>query len=215
MVSKKDKKHLLEVGALLDGRWEIVAHLATGGKGEVYLARQVNLDREVAIKVISPEFMELVGEDEEEFDLEMQRFGREVRAMAQVRHPNVVQVYDHGRRLPTEAELALAAGEVVKGVQTQVDMHSMHTPLPKPRTPLGPVALGESNEYGVRGVLGNVGEWVVRSGSYGAGGPRYALFGRGDGGAPYRILDRPALESSVNVGFRCAKSPEGNATPPR
>jgi serine/threonine protein kinase len=48
----------LEEGTIIDGKWEILSHIATGGKGEVYLARQTNLDRKVAFKTISRAFLE-------------------------------------------------------------------------------------------------------------------------------------------------------------
>jgi formylglycine-generating enzyme required for sulfatase activity len=45
------KPPLLEKGDVLNGKWEIREHIATGGIAEVYRARQVRLDREVAVKV--------------------------------------------------------------------------------------------------------------------------------------------------------------------
>jgi serine/threonine-protein kinase len=86
---------LLEKGDVLNGKWEIRDHIATGGMAEVYRARQVRLDREVAVKVISQEFLHSFEGDEKEIQIALQRFDREVKAMAQVRHPNVLQIYDH------------------------------------------------------------------------------------------------------------------------
>jgi serine/threonine-protein kinase len=79
---------------ILNKKWEILDHISTGGMAEVYKARQVNLDRLVAIKVLSPKFLESFEGDEEEVESARARFHREVMAMAQVRHPNVLQVYD-------------------------------------------------------------------------------------------------------------------------
>lgn len=89
------KKHMLQPGQVLNGRWEILEHIATGGKGEVYLAHQPNLEREVAVKVVSQELIDAYEGDQEEIDAEMERFRREVLAMAATRHPNVLQVYDY------------------------------------------------------------------------------------------------------------------------
>lgn len=89
------KSPLLEKGDVLNGKWEIRDHIATGGMAEVYRARQVRLDREVAVKVISREFLHSFEGDEKEIRIALQRFDREVKAMAQVRHPNVLQIYDH------------------------------------------------------------------------------------------------------------------------
>ncbi|MEW5913534.1 MAG: bifunctional serine/threonine-protein kinase/formylglycine-generating enzyme family protein [Thermodesulfobacteriota bacterium] len=88
------REPLLSPGDVLGGRWEILQHIATGGKGEVYRARQIKLDREVAVKIVSPELIEAFEGDQEEIQGEMQRFRREVLAMAQARHANVLQVYD-------------------------------------------------------------------------------------------------------------------------
>jgi serine/threonine-protein kinase len=103
----KTKKPLLQNGMILNGRWEILEHLATGGKGEVYRARQTNLNREVVVKTVSVEYLAEFGDDQEEVRTEIQRFHREALAMAQVRHPHVVQVYDQ------DAALIVKNGEEV------------------------------------------------------------------------------------------------------
>jgi serine/threonine-protein kinase len=96
-MSGKAKNPLLANGMTLNGKWEIIEHLAKGGKGEVYRARQLTLRREGVIKTISKEFLDSFEGDQEEIDAELERFRREVVVMAQVRHPNVLQVYDYER----------------------------------------------------------------------------------------------------------------------
>ncbi len=95
-MSRETSRHngLLAPGQVLGGRWEVLEHIATGGKGEVYRARQPKLEREVAIKVVSRELLEAYEGDEEEIAAELERFRREVLAMAATRHANVLQVYD-------------------------------------------------------------------------------------------------------------------------
>jgi serine/threonine-protein kinase len=88
------KTPLLEPGITLNGKWEILEHLATGGKGDVYRAHQISLERDVVVKTISLEFLAEFS-DPEEIETEIQRFHREATAMAQVKHPHVAQVYDH------------------------------------------------------------------------------------------------------------------------
>jgi len=68
------------------GKYEITEHLGHGGMAEVYKAYQAGLDRYVAIKVLHS-FLA----DEENF---LTRFKREAKAVAALRHPNIVQVYD-------------------------------------------------------------------------------------------------------------------------
>ncbi len=65
--------------------YEIVAFLAEGAMGEVYVARDLGLDRDVALKVLRPD----VAEDERV----IKRFTREARAAARVNHPNLTHIY--------------------------------------------------------------------------------------------------------------------------
>ena len=72
------------------GRYRIVRRLGTGGMGSVYLAHDKQLDRDVALKI--PRFG---GSDS---DVQVQRFYREARAMATLRHPNLCVVHDVGQQ---------------------------------------------------------------------------------------------------------------------
>ena len=82
-----DSPPVLAAGDTLGGV-EIIAPLAKGGMGVIYKARQPELNRVVAIKVIDAK---LAGVPEF-----TQRFEREARALAVLNHPNVVQVFDYG-----------------------------------------------------------------------------------------------------------------------
>lgn len=71
------------------GRYEIRAHLGTGGMGQVYLAQDTSeLDRSVAVKLLPAE----VASDPKW----MQRFIREARMVSSLNHPNVLTVYEFG-----------------------------------------------------------------------------------------------------------------------
>jgi serine/threonine-protein kinase len=72
-----------------DGRYEIVRRLGHGGMGEVYLARQVAMDRMVALKLIRSE---AVKSQEA-----ATRFYREMKLTAKIEHPNTIRVYDFGQ----------------------------------------------------------------------------------------------------------------------
>jgi predicted Ser/Thr protein kinase len=87
---------------------EILEHLGQGGMGVVYKARQRNLNRLVAVKILPPS----VGGD----PAFAERFTREAQALAQLNHPNIVQVYDFGR---TE-EFFYFVMEYVDGVNLRV-----------------------------------------------------------------------------------------------
>jgi len=68
------------------GKYRVLEQLGRGGMAQVYRGYHPQLDRYVAIKVLRPD----VAEDEEF----IARFGREARAVAALRHPNIVQVFD-------------------------------------------------------------------------------------------------------------------------
>ena len=78
---------MLPVGTIVDGRYEILAPLAEGGMGAVFRARRVLLGDEVALKIVRAEFVKDAGARE--------RFLRESRACAQLRHPNIVSILDY------------------------------------------------------------------------------------------------------------------------
>ncbi len=77
---------MLAEGTLLDGKYEIRGQLATGGMGEVYLAHRTLLGDDVAVKVIRT-----TGSNPSVW---RERFLRESRACAQLRHPNIVTILD-------------------------------------------------------------------------------------------------------------------------
>ncbi|HOV84838.1 MAG TPA: serine/threonine-protein kinase, partial [Syntrophobacteraceae bacterium] len=85
-----------ETGTVIEKKWVILSFIGKGGMGEVYRAHQLNLDRDVAIKVISQGWLREIGDNAYEAETCLDRFRREVKVMAQVRHPNVLQIYDHG-----------------------------------------------------------------------------------------------------------------------
>lgn len=70
------------------GRFELVKVLGKGAFGTVYLARDPQLDRQVALKIPLRTSLQDAAEK--------MRFVREARAAAQLRHPNIVPVYDAG-----------------------------------------------------------------------------------------------------------------------
>ena len=90
------ESNLFDPGIVLDNKWVIVEFLGRGAMGEVYRAHQLNLKRDVAIKVISEESILAADEDSDEIESIKKRFHREVHAMAKVRHANIINIYDYG-----------------------------------------------------------------------------------------------------------------------
>src|SRR4051812_41226089 len=78
----------IEEAAQLFPGYEVVKLLGRGGMGAVYQARQIELDRLVAIKLLPLE----ISTDKDVAD----RFRREARAMGRLHHPNIITVHDFG-----------------------------------------------------------------------------------------------------------------------
>lgn len=76
------------VGALLDGRYQVQTVIATGGMSTVYRGHDVRLDRPVALKVMDVRYA-----GDQQF---LTRFQREARAIARLRNPGLVAIYDQG-----------------------------------------------------------------------------------------------------------------------
>ncbi|HET8645072.1 MAG TPA: serine/threonine-protein kinase, partial [Vicinamibacteria bacterium] len=85
--------------SLLDGRYRLLRRLGEGGHGIVYAALHEEMQRAVALKVLTPG---LSGDE-----AALQRFRREARAAARLKHPHVVVAYDFGRTAQGEAFLAM------------------------------------------------------------------------------------------------------------
>ena len=78
----------MDVPQFIAGRFRIEREIGTGGMGAVYLATHLDLERPVAVKIIRREF----AADPDVAD----RFLREARTMAKLRHPNAAMIFDAG-----------------------------------------------------------------------------------------------------------------------
>src|SRR5690242_7315764 len=94
---------LLGVGLVIAGRYRLERVLAKGGMGSVWVARHLLLDSDLAIKFMAPEYAASAEA--------RARFEREAKASAQLRIPNVAQVYDYG----VEDELPYLVMELLDG----------------------------------------------------------------------------------------------------
>ena len=78
----------MEEGTVLNNRYQLLERLGKGGMSDVFRARDLMLERYVAIKVLHEQYSE-----DESFQ---QRFRQEARAAANLSHPNIVTVHDFG-----------------------------------------------------------------------------------------------------------------------
>jgi serine/threonine protein kinase len=78
--------HAREPGSVLDGKYEIVQRLGSGGMGEVYLVRHVHLQELRVVKILR---QDLATDPSAQ-----KRFMREARLATQIKHPNVAILYD-------------------------------------------------------------------------------------------------------------------------
>jgi serine/threonine-protein kinase len=77
-----------EIGSTLGGRYRLLELLGQGGMATIYRARDAQLDRDIAVKLLRPEF----GKDPDF----LARFHDEARAAASLNHPNITAVFDFG-----------------------------------------------------------------------------------------------------------------------
>lgn len=98
--------------------YELGEELGRGGMGVVYRARQRSLDRDVAVKVLRPG--QLV------FGEALERFDRETRALAKLRHPNIAAIHEVGR---AEGELYFTMDLIEGGTLADL-IKAQRRPLP-------------------------------------------------------------------------------------
>jgi serine/threonine-protein kinase len=134
------KRQVFEARSL--GRYRLKRRLAAGGMGDVWLAYHPGLKRDVAVKILRPDERERSG-------MALKRFEREVRATAELVHPNTVRVFDYGT---TEDGLWYYVMELLQG-ETLAEHVARIGPLPPARAVhiLGQAAraLAEAHEHGI------------------------------------------------------------------
>ncbi len=101
------------------GPYEVLSKLGSGGMGQVYLARDTRLDREVALKVLHEE----VATD----PARLKRFEKEARSASALNHPNIITIYDVG----TSDSVAWIAMERVEGNTLRQALSSSALPAKK------------------------------------------------------------------------------------
>ncbi|MEO2442411.1 serine/threonine protein kinase IreK [Enterococcus faecalis] len=108
---------MIEIGKKLNGRYHIIGSIGSGGMANVYLAHDLILDRDVAVKVLRFDF--------QNDQAAIRRFQREALAATELVHPNIVSGYDVGE----EDGLQYLVMEYVKGMDLKRYIQT-HFPIP-------------------------------------------------------------------------------------
>ncbi len=94
------------IGRVINDRYKVVALIARGGMGKVYSGEQAPLGRQVALKILHPNYK---GEHDPDFH---RRFFLEAATCAKLTHPNTVTIFDYGR---TDDDVYYIAMELLEG----------------------------------------------------------------------------------------------------
>ena len=108
----------MKTGTRISDRYKIIGKIGSGGMANVYLAQDLILERQVAVKMMSLTF----NEDEESDNL--RRFQREALSSTELIHPNIVNIYDVG-----EGERPYIVMEYVEGTDLKKYIQENH-PIP-------------------------------------------------------------------------------------
>src|SRR5262245_20774656 len=89
------------------GAYQILDQISQGGMGEVYLAQDTRLGRQVALKLLPPRFTEDAQR--------VQRFRQEARAASALNHPNILTIHEIGEVKTAAGALHFIATEFIEG----------------------------------------------------------------------------------------------------
>jgi len=106
----------MNIGERVSGRYKIIDTIGSGGMANVYLAEDLILEREVAVKMMALDF-----QDDED---NLRRFQREALSTTELIHPNIVNIYDVGEKTPPYIVM-----EYVDGTDLKQHIQTNH-PIP-------------------------------------------------------------------------------------
>lgn len=108
---------MIDIGKVINGRYKVIASIGSGGMANVFLAHDLILDRDVAIKVLRFNF--------QNDQTAIRRFQREALAATELVHPNIVSVYDVGE----EEDMQYLVMEYVRGMDLKRYIQTQY-PIP-------------------------------------------------------------------------------------
>lgn len=110
---------MLIPGTVLSQRYEILKPLGAGGMGEVYVARDKRLARDVAVKVLPEHALS--------DPVSLKRFEREAKALAALSHPNILAIHDFGH----DQGISYSVTELLKGETLRSRLRGSRLPWEK------------------------------------------------------------------------------------
>ena len=127
------------VGQTVDGRWHVLRQIGVGAIGAVYLAERAKLGRQVALKLLHPEY-----QANNEF---VRRFAREARALSRLQHINCVSILDVG----THEDRPYIVMELVNGPSLTEEMGTPEMTPTRAVALIGQVleGLGHAHGHGI------------------------------------------------------------------
>ncbi|RKL68948.1 serine/threonine protein kinase [Salipaludibacillus neizhouensis] len=149
----------------INDRYQIIRSVGGGGMADVYLAKDLILDREVAVKMLKSQFS-----NDEEF---IRRFRREAQSATSLSHPNVVTIYDVGEEENlyyivmeyvdgmtlksyiqqsgglSVAETVRILGQITSAVGHAHDNHIIHRDLKPHNILMGPDGIAKVTDFGI------------------------------------------------------------------
>nr|MDT0521285.1 protein kinase [Streptomyces sp. DSM 41633] len=112
----------MQAGAVLDGRYRLIEPIGAGGFGQVWKAHDPNVDRLVAVKVLTGD----AGSSRQ-----VARFAREAAVAGGLAHPNIVTVHDFGSAVHGGQTCAYLVMELLAGHPLSTALEAGRLPLPK------------------------------------------------------------------------------------
>lgn len=108
------------VGRILGDRWEVKQRIGIGGMASVHEGMDMRLERPVAVKILHPHVAE--NPDSRE------RLGREARAIAQLKHENIIEVYDYSS---DDTDCTWLVTELIDGASLRQILDRIERPMPE------------------------------------------------------------------------------------